>query len=256
MCYNKQLSEGGLIMKIFNIENGVKKVYVQINDIVMLDYINLEVPDLKLKETFTSVVSTDSGMEFLEFTKPDEIEFFKSLDWIIDYKQIRDLTIYEIKEKINEVSNSFNPDFGVEKIRLLKYKMKYLLEMLSIKQGKIKIPFPIVPDSDGFSFTSDDCEYEISSSLDPNKLLLFRKDGKKLSNEDKIPQGFMQAGMSIAIMKRTYKNEVFIDYEMSNSFTCDNKYLVTEFKAKSYDNDDLKKNNKLKKIVKRFFSKN
>ena len=124
------------------------------------------------------------------------------------------------------------------------------------------MPFPVVPDSDGLSFVNDDnCEYEIKTSLDPNKILLFRKNGKKLSNDDRIPQRFLQTSISNAIMERNEKNVFTGDYEISNFFTEDNQYYVTEFKVKSYDNnneeqEEIKEEKGIKKLLKRFFNKN
>ena len=107
-----------------------------------------------------------------------------------------------------------------------------MAEILWVNQGLKKMPFPLVPDSDGFSLSADDCEYEIRGSLDPNKLLLSRKDGQKLKRQDRIPQGFLQMGISLALTER--KNSFIGDYTTHNYLTEDNKYLVTEFKVKSY----------------------
>ncbi len=260
-------------MKILNVENGVKKIYIQINDIAMLNHTDIPMP-----ASIDAVIVDDSNrMNFVEFTQPKEVEFFESLNWVVDYKQIRYLSEEEMKEveqeianEMNEIANRLNSMTDEEKRnnqsliqrhKLLDYKMKYLAEILWFKQGHKQMPFPIVPDSDGFSFAGDDnCEYEIRASLEPNKILLFRKDGKKLSNDDRIPQGFLQMGMSIAIMEKNEKNTFFGDYEMSNSLTEDNQYFVTEFKVKSYDNSHEEQNKVkvekgLKRLVKRLFNK-
>lgn len=241
-------------MKIFNIENGVKKVYVQMNDIIMLNHTAASIPASIFEKVFSDVVIVDDSnrMDFVEFTKPNEIKFFESLDWIVDYKKVRDFKEEEIKEKGQEIANEMNRiaekynsmnDKQKEKNQslmlkheLLKYKMNSLAEILWVKQGHITMPFPIVPDSDGFSFVGNDqCEHEIRASLDPNKILLYRKDGKKLSKDEKIPRGFVQMGISIALMEKGKTNEFFGNYEMSNSLSEDSQYFITEFKVRSYD---------------------
>lgn len=267
-------------MKIFNVENGVKKVYVQMNDIMMLTHSDISIPASIFEKVFSDVVIVNDSnrMDFVEFTQPNEVEYFESLDWIVDYKQIRYLPNEEIMEKRQELANEMSeiahksisiPDEDekdyqslIQRLELLEYKMKSIGEILWVREGHKQMPFPVVPDSDGFSFVGDDnCEYEIRASLDPNKILLFRKDGKKLSNDDRIPQGFLQMGMSIAIMERNEKNAFAGDYEMSNSLTEDNQYFVTEFKVKSYDNiheeqEEVKEEKGIKRLVKRIFSKN
>ncbi len=267
-------------MKIFNVENGVKKVYVQMNDIMMLTHSDKPIPASIFEKVFSDVVIVNDSnrMDFVEFTQPNEIEYFDFLDWIVDYKQTRYLSKEDIMEKRKEIANEMSEiahksisitdenykdnQSLIKRLELLDYKMKSLGEILWVKQGHKQMPFPVVPDSDGFSFVGDDnCEYEIRASLDPNKILLFRKDGKKLSNDDRIPQGFLQMGMSIAIMERNEKNAFTGDYEMSNSLTEDNQYFVTEFKVKSYDNsheeqEEVKEEKGIKRLVKRIFNKN
>ncbi|MBP3921183.1 MAG: hypothetical protein J6D28_06435 [Bacilli bacterium] len=121
-------------------------------------------------------------------------------------------------------------------------------------ENELKKVYPAVPNPDGFSFVGDNSyDYEIRDSFDPNKLLLFRKDGRKLSNDDRIPQGFLQAGISIAVMEKEQNDEFFGNYEISNFLTEDSQYLVIEFKVKSYENDVREKgtNRFVKKIFHR-----
>lgn len=266
-------------MKIFNVENGVKKVYVQMNDIMMLIHSDISIPASIFEKVVGDVViiNDSNRMDFVEFTQPKDVKYFESLDWIIDYKEMRDLTENEIREKgqeianeMNKIANRFNSMTDKEKRNnqslvqrheLLDFKMKSLAELLFVKQGQKQMPFPVVPDSDGFSFVGDEnCEYEITASLEPNKILLFRKDGKKLSNDDRIPNGFIQMGISIALMESNDRNAMAEDYEMSNYFNDDNQYFVIEFKSRSYDNNYAKQESKkeekgIKKLVKRLFSK-
>lgn len=275
-------------MKIFNKENEIEKVYVQMNDIMMLNQTDLTIPATIYLKIFNGIVIVDDSnrMNFVEFTDPKEIEFFKKLDWIIDYKEFRDLSEdeiiakrQEIANELNEIANEYNNMSDEEKKEnqhlpmkheLLKYKFHYFAEILWIKQGHIQMPFPVVPDSDGFSFVSDneDFIYEIKASLDPNKLLLFRRDGKELSEDEMIPQSFIQGGMSIAIMQRSEKDEFFGDFETINYLTYDNKYLVTEFKVRKHEEEtqelednekeeeSIKEESGFKKLVKSIFGKN
>lgn len=273
-------------MKIFNEENGVKKVYVQINDIMTLINTDLSIPGSVFEKVFSDffIVNDSNRMDFVEFDKPNEIKYFESLDWIVDYKEIRDLTEEEIKNKVQDITSkvkritnrynsmSENQKYRnhslVQKHELLDHKINNLVEVLCVKQGLEQIPFPIVPDSDGFSFKgAENSKYEIRDSLDPNKILLYRKDGKKLSNEDKIPKGFLGTGISIAAND---KNTCTHEYEINNYLTEDKKYLVIEFKSNSNKNinekeekqrvdeavEENKKEKGIKKLVKRFINRN
>jgi hypothetical protein len=213
-------------MKIFNNENGLRKVYVQMNDIMRLNQTDETIPTSIYEKFFTGIFIVDESnrMDFVEFSQPEEIEFFESMDWIVDYKQIRDLSKKGIKT-----------------------------------EGQSQMPFPIVPDSDGFSFVGDDnCDYEIRASLDPNKLLLFRKDGKKLSSKERIPRDFLQTGISIAAMEKSQNDNFLGDYEISNSFSDDGLYLVIDFKVKSYKSsmeEDKSEEKGIKRLVKKIFPK-
>lgn len=252
-------------MKIFNTENGVQKVYVQIDDIMMLKKIEESTLDP------ISDVNNNNKMDFIEFTKPNEIKYFKSLDWIVDYKQVRQLSeeeyrikskelsteIHDICNKLHDMSNNDKNNDRSLLIRyeLLKHKIKAFNEIQLIKQGRLQISFPIVPDSDGFSFNSNDsCAYEIRDSLDPNKLLLFKKYGNKLSDSDRVPESFVQTGMAIAVMTRYPKDTFIGSYQMTRYITEDNQYLVTEFKVESYEKDTVEQKG-IKKLFKRIFSK-
>ncbi len=263
-------------MKIFNIENGERKVYIQMSDIMMLNRTGRPILDSIYEKISTGIIAADGSdrMDFVKFSQSKEIEFFESMDWIIDYKRIRDVSEEEIKAKCQEISTEMNQianrieamsdeekrehQLLASRYDLLDHKMKCLAEILLIKQGHQQMSFPVVPDSDGFSFVGDNnCDYEIRISLDPNKLLLFRKDGRKLTNDEIIPQGFLQAGLSIAIMERVQSDEFFGDYEMSNSLSEDGRYLVMEFKVKCHENDGEDKAEKsgIKKLIKKLFNK-
>ena len=278
-------------MKIFNEENGVKKVYVQMNDLMTLINTDQSIPSSVFEKVFSDVVIVNDSnrMDFVEFDKPNDIKYFESIDWIVDYKEIRDLSEEEIKNRGKEIAsemnriaeryNSLSDDQKyhnqslIQKHELLDYKMKYLAEILWVKQGHKQMPFPVVPDSDGFSFVGDAAsEYEIRGSLDPYKILLFRKDGKELSSEERIPQGFLQMGMSIAIMDLNHYKTFAGGYETSNSLSEDKKYLITEFKVKRYEDnneneeiqesleeekeEEIKEEKGIKRLVKRFLNRN
>ena len=252
-------------MKIFNVEDGVKKVYVQKNDLGMMGHAidvvpatiynkmmfgTREVPEtddpVEYMMSGITIIDNSNRMEFLEYSEPHEIKFFEDQDWIIDYKELRYLSEDELKERMdalvdemNAIAEKYNAMSEEERGKnqdlatrheLLDYKLHTIPLVRWIQKGEEQIPFPVVPDSDGFKFSKDDIEYQIQGSLDPNKILLFRKDGKPLEKNEKVPNGFIQMGMSIAIMERQDKNLFVGDLEVKHSFSDDQKYFITEYK--------------------------
>ena len=81
-------------MKIFNIENGERKVYIQMSDIMMLNRTGRPILDSIYEKISTGIIAADGSdrMDFVKFSQSKEIEFFESMDWIIDYKRIRDVS--------------------------------------------------------------------------------------------------------------------------------------------------------------------
>jgi len=93
-------------MKIFNVENGVKKVYVQLNDIMMMMHFGSAIPSEVMEKHFMEmfIVDDSNRYEFSEFTDPHTVEFFEQCDWIVDFKEYKDLTEDEIKAKGQEIA--------------------------------------------------------------------------------------------------------------------------------------------------------
>ena len=244
-------------MKIFNTENGIKKVYVQMNDLMMIMQNISTMPASIVEKMFMDafIVTDENRMNFVCFDEPKEIEFFESelLDWIVDYKKLRNLSEkelitqgIELSQEINQIAIHFNQLEEEEKLKhqevisnhkLLQYKMNYIAEILWLKQGYKKMPFPIVPDDSGFSLEPDkDSLYKMNSGIDASQILIYRKDGKALSDNDTIPQDFIKQSITLAEEKNREMNEIFDDYEISYSFSEDKKYLIIQLlqKKKKY----------------------
>ena len=255
-------------MKIFNIENGIKNVYVQYKDIMMLFNCCDVVPASIFEKVFSSnfVVNEDNEMNFVKFSLLDEVKFFESLDFIVDYKKVRDLShddiILEVKNclgEINELSGRYDslmndeeiyPYSLVRKIRLLDYKVLCFKEIISMGEDKLNSLLPVVPDSDGFSFYGDDsCDYIMRSSFDSNKIMIYRKDGNRISDNEIISPEFFYMGISKAIMCDEKKDRLY--YDKDGYFVDDNQYFVVELKDKEHVHCDEKSS--VKKVLKRVF---
>lgn len=235
-------------MKIINTENGTKKAYVQINDIFTFQEFDEGVPlyvyDAVINNEDVSV-DRAHGMNFLTFSKPEEVEFFERTDWIIDYKRFKYASIKQIEEEKARLQAESDAIFDevsklsmeerkskkkeITRIYLINYMKKYLDTLIEFKKGKIKINFPLAPDSDSFAFSRDRTfPYELKPSIDSDKVLVYRKDGQPLGDNEEIPLDFIDKGMAIimAFRRSVYKEE---DFETTSYRSSDNMYYIIEF---------------------------
>jgi len=263
-------------MKIFNRENDSDVVYVQKMDLTMLSSVNELIPKSVKDAIDSTSFSESSGKDFVKFTSSDEVRFFSSLSWIIDYGKyisagenyIESVRKDFVKQK-DELFKKYEAMTDKEKAKdrevsvehnLLVYKIRGLDEIIKMRNDESDVKVPLVPNGYKSSFTGDDSiPYEMRPALDPNKILLYRKDGKALSLDEKIPLSFLQMGMSIAMLERENTGYVAGDYDVSRYLSDDNKYFVTEYKLQKYiDEEEIEKSSKEKgfrKVLNRLFKR-
>ena len=87
-------------MKIFNEEKSKKVVYVQRNDLAMLDSSSLVVPGSCL---ITGLVDDSNRYNFVRFEDPRIVQLFEGLDWVVDYKSFRGQDDEFFADAYNEV---------------------------------------------------------------------------------------------------------------------------------------------------------
>lgn len=238
-------------MKIVNIEDGKKKVYVQLNDVMMLMQLEGTIPTEVMNKIFCDIfiVTDENRFEFAEFVEPSTVKFFEECDWIPDFRYYKNMTEEEIiadgqvmAEEMNELAakwNGMDEDTKekntdvIQRYEQLEFKMHSTAEILWTKQGHRVMPFPVVPDYDGFKVAEQEgCPYIAQQGLNPLQVLVFRVDGKKLDKKvESFPQGMIQATDSILIDDNLEHNEFFGEFfERSRTVSDDEKYLVTTFK--------------------------
>lgn len=146
--------------------------YIQKNDLMYLTQADdaIAIPASIYLNIFGNgvvVINDSNRFEFVEFNKPEEIEFFKSIDWMINYDDVKDLSIEDIislgqstTNKKNEIAKEFNemtPEekeenmYKVSHCELLEFKIYSLRDIVWIKQGRLKIKFPEEIDKDSVS---------------------------------------------------------------------------------------------------------
>lgn len=148
-------------MKVF----ANNKVYVQNNDLAYFIRGTIsdgvEVPSSILDKVFGKIfiVTDKNRYDFVEFSKPDEIEFFRDCGWMVDYNSFDGMSeeeiiriFYQTNEERNNLAQSFNelPKEEFDKqytnnsiqIELLEFKMLSVRDVLLHKQGKLTFPLP------------------------------------------------------------------------------------------------------------------
>ena len=125
-------------MKIFT----KNKVYVQINDLIWLNLMDLAIPKPIKDKLFLISYKVISGninrYEFVNFEDINTINFFREIDWILDYDEVKDLTFIEllntsknIEDKANIIVRSYNLMNQYDKIK--NHHLKQQHEYLNIK---------------------------------------------------------------------------------------------------------------------------
>ena len=137
-------------------------MYVQQNDLYCLYFYNIPMPEVVQKKIISKNYNDIISMSIIKKNKfvacndADVIEYFKNIDWIVDYNQVKDLSAEEIIELRKSITQEINkkedkfftlpPDERnlnmLFQCQLLYLKNNSLNQLLLFKQGKIKIKLP------------------------------------------------------------------------------------------------------------------
>ena len=136
-------------------------VYVQKNDLGFLFRTDLVIPAeifIKAFNNEVTVIDNNNRFDFVKFEKESEIEYFKSLDWIIDYDQVKDLDekqIIDLGQRVAQEKNNIARIFNakseeerranmhmVDECDRLNFKIYSLRDVLWFKQGNLPMTLP------------------------------------------------------------------------------------------------------------------
>ena len=136
-------------------------VYIQKNDIAYLNMSNLPIPSSIFMKVFgngVTIINDSNRYDFIKFNQQSEIEYFKGLDWMINYNEVKDLSEHEIVKLAKsivkdqeQIANTFNSMTEEErknhtdmitKCDLLEFKFYSLRDILWFKQGHISMKLP------------------------------------------------------------------------------------------------------------------
>ena len=230
-------------MKIFNIEKGKEVVYVQRKDLEYISQSEQNVPKELIKRNYKHIASNGLEDEFIIFSDKETIEYFKNLNWIVDYRKFCNVSnddIFKIVDTLferyyhnfSEIYNDFDKEKKYSKKIIVELAQYYLNSMLSIPKLKNEDMFtiiPLVPDEQGFHYESNSiC---ISSTLKPNWFMIYNKMGRNVVN-NKIPKECLRALIAyfngnndINWTWDLLKN----DYQYTTRITPDGKYILLKF---------------------------
>ena len=137
------------------------EAFVQFNDLGFLQSTDLAIPAsivLKLFENEITIMDDRNRYNFVCFTEAEDIEYFKQLDWMVDYNETKDMSEEELISLIEKtlgemdsISNAYDliPTNQGKKRRelaktfsLLEFKFYSLRNILWYKQGHISLNLP------------------------------------------------------------------------------------------------------------------
>lgn len=143
-------------MKVF--KNG--KVYVQNEDLILILRSGELMPTSVLEKFYGNgpvIIVQDNMEDYVEFEETDQVEFFKRLDWIVDYDEVKNLSTEELenlyddtKDEMVKIRNEYsdlsqNDDcYEKDSIRfeLLGNKLYSLSKIQYFKVRKLELALP------------------------------------------------------------------------------------------------------------------
>lgn len=144
-------------MKVF--KNG--KVYVQNEDLILILRSGELMPTSVLEKFYGNgpvIIVQDNMEDYVEFEETEQVEFFKRLDWIVDYDEVKNLSTEELEKIINDVrdemvkirnkysdlSQNDNDCYEKDSIRyeLLGNKLYSLSKIQYFKARKLELALP------------------------------------------------------------------------------------------------------------------
>lgn len=150
-------------MKIFHKENNRTVVYVQMQDLMFIvnDLDDIAIP-ASIMNYFSSkvlvTVNNSNRFDFVKFDKEPEVAFFKTLNFIIDYNDYKNLTDEQFQERLKSCCQRYNslakkwnkmPETEHEKninllvsLQKLEYTIKFILELYAKRHGNSSMTLP------------------------------------------------------------------------------------------------------------------
>ena len=136
-------------------------VYVQKNDLGFLTHTDFSIPVsifMKVFGNYVTIIDDSNRYEFVKFEEKSEIDFFKNLDFIVDYDSVKDLdesqmvklikSTFKQKRIISKSYNSMSSEdrvknsYMIDEYEKLDFKTYSLRDILWFKQGHLQFILP------------------------------------------------------------------------------------------------------------------
>lgn len=235
-------------MKILNNENGVNKLYIQVNDIINISHL------YKLKYELLEDILNNNKMnnDFIEISNSADIDLLNKFDWIIDFKKYKNISFDEYnliyQDYIREISRlnkemiyhnrKNNIKDIIEQIDILSGQIRDLFAILQNRYTDKKINLPIISDSDKDWYKVNN--YIIKPSLDPNSIII---ENDKLHKKDFNKDVINLFNEIMKINDKNFNQDIYSDYSLLN--INDTSVLIT-FK---YNKKEIDKQMKKAKLI-------
>lgn len=139
---------------------------VQLNDLLFLQSSDLAIPSSIILKVFRSgitVIDDTNRYDFVRFTEAEDIEYFRQLDWMVDYGKVKNMSEEELENLLSimldkmdsldkaeqsiPVNQSQKRHELLQAFSLLVFKFCSLRDILWYKQGHISLNLPEIEPS-------------------------------------------------------------------------------------------------------------
>lgn len=233
-------------MKITNKINGKEKIYVQKKDIIAICQLNLPVLESIIKMSPIDNFLSGDENDFMEFSKKEEIEYFKLLDFIIDYKkniksspetitkEIHSLIQDEraLSRKLKRMTRPERKKNKVlsDRLQMTTHKIGDMIQILQEIEGLNTLNLPLIPDDNSPSYIEDPKSiYELRDSLDKSSKILYRKDDLMLTPYDRRIKNKVEKVILESISNQAQEG-IIKEFKITSNLSKDNQYLIVTTK--------------------------
>ena len=236
-------------MKILNVEKGKLTAYVQRKNLKSLIRYDERLPRKFYKfakELGLSDKDESLDEDFIKTTDKKLIKVLLSADWIIDLRDLHDLSDEEIQNSINELikkiqdldayysslsyqEQRMNPYTPVQ-LAKAKDKLNDINAYYQNKQEKYHTPFeiPLAIDSKA-GIVSSNKDLKIGRSLDHKKILIARQDNQPFQEGYNINPVEVNMGLMVLMMEENLTPTTPGELKLNIKSEPTNTYLIAEY---------------------------
>lgn len=184
-------------MKIFNYEKHHEVVYVQVEDLIVIEQVIGILPQ-SVKEK----IKDRRREDYITIDENHVVGLLKTLCWVLDYRQLKKMTLpqlttWELQEQaeLKEIEDKYfnHSELEDENKKLLKdiYIKRYLInkihDYINHRKYNEKIAIPEKPNYEGIELRDLAGKYNVCEALQPYKYIIYRPDNKAIEPGEDVP---------------------------------------------------------------------